>query len=206
MTVSGDIVSHDSSDYAWRAVQNMSNGYDGYDNDTYARVDLVRGAGAESYFYFIFDDLSALIPADSKITAVSCTTKVRATYSVGNRFSYLQAQLFNGTVAKGSPTTFSNSTNPITLSDCGTWTVSELSNARIRIYVQRATANVTSSLYVYFYGATLTVDYKDASGTPYTIKVKSNGDWVDVSKVLVKQNGVWHEAQNVLVKDNGIWK
>lgn len=42
----------------------------------------------------------------------------------------------------------------------GTWTLAELSDARIKIHMIRGTSNVDTNYYARFYGATLTIKYK----------------------------------------------
>lgn len=56
----------------------------------------------------------------------------------------------------------------------------ELQNARIRFYAKRGTSRTTSTYYIRFYGATLTVEYEDNS-TTYTVTVQS-GDGITADK------------------------
>lgn len=203
MSVSKNIVSHDSTDYAWYSSSNMSNGYAGYDSTTYATIRMTEGRSAESYAYFIFGSFSE-IPEGARITSVTCKAAAYSSNVNDARIATRTIQLYSGTTAKGTATTIGRTADTYTL-DAGTWTRDELLNARIRIYGTRGTLSVTAAYYLYFGGATMTVDYTEG-GTSYTMKVKSNGAWVDVTKVLAKDGGTWKEATKVLAKDNGTWK
>jgi hypothetical protein len=54
----------------------------------------------------------------------------------------------------------------------GTWTTSELTNIKLRIGAQGSTSG-NQTRYVYFYGATLTINYS-VSGWQYTITATSS--------------------------------
>lgn len=201
-TISKNVGSYDTTDYAWHASSNMSNGYNGPDNTTYAQISLTRNENAVTYVYWIFDSLSS-IPADATIDSVSCTCKCSISNTASARVATRQAQLYSGTTAMGSAYTVANSTDTFSI-PAGTWTRAQLQNARLRLYAVRGTSSTTTNYFFRFYGASITVNYT-YQGVSYQIRVKQNGTWVSATKVMVKQNGSWVEATSVKAKDNGTW-
>ena len=204
MSISKDIVSYDTTDYAWYGTpSNINNGIGGATSDTYARITLVRGASAETWVYWNFGSF-ADIPADASIRSVSCSVRAYATNINAARIAVRQAQLYTGTTAKGSPSELAKEDTTYTMTT-GSWTRAELLNARVRVYCQRGTSlNLSTNYYIYFYGATMTVEY--SQGPDYTVLVKSSGTWVEPTKILVKDNGSWVEPTKILAKDNGTWQ
>jgi len=68
-------------------------------------------------------------------------------------------QLCTGTTTMGSSVTVSNQANAQTIST-GTWTVAQLKNAKIRMYITRGSRSTSSTnYYCRFYGATFSVTY-----------------------------------------------
>lgn len=142
-----------------------SNALTNSDSTTYAQFNIVTGEGAETFIYYNFD--TSDIPAGATINSVTCSVKAYINTTNSSRITARQIQLFSGNIAKGSASTFSNYTNVITMTP-GSWTVTELRNARIRAYVKRGTSNTTSAYTVRIYGATLSINYS-ISGTEYEI-------------------------------------
>lgn len=150
-----------------------SNGYNGVSNTSnYARLQLsASNTSTDCYGYYTFNVQG--IPSNATITSVSCIARVY----LNNRVGSATLQLYSNTTAKGSSTTFSNtSANNITLSNTGSWTVSELSNLRLRIQGRRSLTN--NSSYIYFYGADITINYS-VNTTAYEITSISNTDLVE---------------------------
>lgn len=190
------------SDHAYYSASSIANGYTDATSTTYSQINLTRGSGAITYFYYKFDTSS--IPADATISSISCSAKLRISTTNSSYVTTRQIQLFSGTTGKGSASSVTNSNTTIALT-CGTWTRSELNDTRIRLYAVRGTKNTNTSYGFVFYGATLTITYSyDAPDMP--LRVKQNGTWVTPTKVLEKNNGSWVEASKILVKDNGTWK
>lgn len=152
-----------------------SNALTDSNSTTYAQFNIVTGSSAETFIYYNFD--TSNIPANATINSVTCSAKVYINTTNSSRITTRQIQLFSGNTAKGSASTFSTSTNVITMTP-GSWTVSELRNARIRAYVKRGTSNTTNAYYVRIYGATLSVNYS-ISGTEYEIVSTLATDAVD---------------------------
>lgn len=146
-------ISSENTTYPW------SRGYNGSDHtENYARIQLsATNTSTNCYIYYTFD--TSEIPAEATITSVSCTARI----SRNSRVSSSTIQLYSGTTAKGSSTTFSStyttgiSVTPTSITDTGTWTIAELQNARLRITGRRSNTNQTG--YIYFFGATLTITY-----------------------------------------------
>lgn len=144
----------------------ISNGYADIDSTAYARFSL--SASTTGYLYYTFD--TSDIPSTATVQSITAQAKVRVSNT--SRVTSTVCQLYTGTTAKGSNTTFAStsSTNVVTLS-CGTWTVSELSDLRMRI---GATGSSSShSKYIYFYGAEVTITYVTESRT---VTVTLSGD------------------------------
>lgn len=155
-TVTLHPVSYDS-DHAYYSIANPANAYNYADNTTYCRVRLTRGsAGAITYVYFKFDTSS--IPAGATIDSVSCSAGIFINNTSSSNVAVRQCQMFTGTIAKGSSINATTTPRVAALS-VGTWTREELNDARIRLYAERGTNNVSSDYYFYFYGATLTITY-----------------------------------------------
>ena len=198
-------------------ITDLDNAYHGSDNTNYARLDL--GGGASGTLYLNFGSLG--IPSGATINSVSCSFTYE--YNRNNSSSGYTAscQMYANTTAKGSSTSLVSAggtavaKTTINLS-VGSWTASELANARLYI---TATNNASSThRYLYVYGATLTVVYQMASavyiytisniagdhaivvtssGSVDTLYFKSGGSWVTATKVYKKVSGSWVEQSDL---------
>lgn len=177
---------------SWRNVSNLENAYNNTENTTYANFGLQTGSTL-TYIYLTFD-LSS-IPANAVINSVSCDVKANITNQNTARIAEKQVQLFSGTEAKGTATTIPTSASIVSL-DTGTWTREELDNLTLRFYAKRGYTGTSNNYYIYVYGADLTIEYT-SGGVTQTLKIKSNGNWQDVSKVYKKENGSWTEVQDI---------
>lgn len=206
-TISKDIGSYDSTNYAWASQSNIANCYGGSDSTTYGQINLTTGSNAQTYVYFIFDSLSA-IPSTATITSVSCTCKCSISTTTSSRVSTRQAQLYTGTTAMGTAYTVANSTTAFSIT-AGTWTRAQLQNARLRIYAVRGTSNTTTNYYFRLYGATITVNYS-YQGTAYTITSSSNVSGVTIQpasqEVMQGESAEvsLSDKTNVVVTDNNV--
>lgn len=145
----------------------ITNGYDDTSSTTYARLSL--STSTTGYLYFTFD--TSDIPSTATINSIACSVKVRV--SSTSRVTNTVCQLYTGTTAKGSNSTFAstNSSNIVTLS-CGTWTRSELDDLRLRIGGTGSSSS--QSKYIYFYGAEITITYTTVTRT-VTVTLSGNG-------------------------------
>lgn len=154
-TVTFNPSSYDS-DHAYYSLASAANAYSDEESTTYATIQLTRGASAVTYIYFKFDTSS--IPANATIDSVSCAAKIYISSTNKNYIATRECQMFSGTTAKGSAANPTATARVVDL-DVGTWTRSELNDARIRFYGIRGTSNTSNTYYFRFFGATLTVTY-----------------------------------------------
>ena len=189
---------------------NITNAYADADNDTYA--DLTLAGRATGTLYLPIGGLS--IPSGATIKSV--TAKATLQFVPGSSTSGFTAscQMYAGNTAKGSSTSVVTSSTVVpkttfTLS-VGSWTASEISNARFYL---TATNNASSTQrHMYVFGVSFTVTY-ESDGVTYvytltnisqnhtivvangsiqdTIYFKDNSSWVPASKVYKKINGIW---------------
>ena len=166
---------------------------------TYAQFVLTTGSGAATYIYYNFD--FSEIPDGATISSLSCTAKGYVSSTSSRYISTRQMQLCTGTTTMGSSVTLSNSASAQTLTT-GTWTVAQLKNAKIRLYVTRGTSSTTSTnYYCRFYGATFSVTYS-FQGTQYTLTATSDVDGVSVSPVAATAIG--GESQTFTIEPDNL--
>lgn len=145
-----------------------SNGLSGHESTTYAAFTT---STTSRYARYDFDVSS--IPSDATIVSVSCTAKCRT--SSTSRVTAI-VQLYSENTAKGSSSSFvSTSTSNTETLDTGTWTRSELSGMNLRI---TGSHTQNSSRTLYFYGATLTVQYS-ITEIAHTITSLNNSESVE---------------------------
>lgn len=177
----------------------VTNAYDDETSTTYARYTISQSTTGSVYFTFDTSDL----PATATITSV--TAKARARVSSTSRVTDTKCQLYTGTTAKGSNSTFATTSNPptaITLTP-GTWTRSELND--LRLFVGGTGSSSSSSRYIYFYGASVEITYTVAAhditisnSTSATVTASASaaadGDSVTISASTVS---------GIVITDNG---
>ena len=196
-TTSSNIESHDTTDHAYYAITNPTNGYADSTSTDYARVNLTRGQSAQTHVYWEFS-LPA-IPTNATINSITCNYKARVSSSSTSYIAQATIQLYSGTTAKGSSKsirTTSTSASSLSSDQIGTWTPAEINaGMRLRTWAQRGGSRTTSNYYIYFYGADIEIEYTEASGDK--VFIKSNGSWVEVVKAYKKVNGEWVEQTNL---------
>lgn len=143
-----------------------SNGLDDDNSTNYARFTMSTTA---QYCWYSFD-LSE-IPEGATIDSVVCSVKAYA-YRGGSA-NTKTAALYSGTTSKGISTDLATSNTTFELSG-GSWTLEEVQNIRLRFDGQRSSSSGQTP-YVYFYGATLTVEYTYL-GTTYEITSSCSTD------------------------------
>ena len=195
---------------------NISNAYADADSNTYA--DLTLAGRTTGTLYLPIGGLS--IPSGATIKSV--TAKATLQFVPGSSTSGFTAscQMYAGSTAKGSATTVVSSYTAVpkttfTLT-AGTWTASEIANARFYL---TATNNASSTQrHMYVYGVSFIVTYESANviyiytitaiaadhtivvtsgGATDTIYFKDNGSWVAATKVYKKVNGSWVEQTDL---------
>lgn len=209
-TFTGDVVSFDSTNSTYNSTTSgypAENGIGGSSNTSSGRFVLVTGRNANTYVYYNFDCSS--IPSNATIDSVTCVAKVKRSSTSTRYINIAELQLTTGTTVKGSSTSVT-STSGTTYNVNGgtTWTRAELYNLKIRFYAQRGTSSTSStSYYISFYGATLTVTYT-AQGVTKTIRIKVNNAFKEVGKddVRIKVGGTWKTPTKMYIKQNNSWK
>lgn len=159
----------ENASYPW------TRGYNSISNtSSYARLQLsASSTSTDCYVYYTFSVSD--IPSNATITNVSCVARIYRNSRV--TASTAAIQLYNGTTAKGEETnSFGTSASNVTISNTGSWTVSELNDIRLRIKGRRT--NTNNSSYIYFYGANLSITYS-IQGTEYEVVSTLATDAVD---------------------------
>lgn len=196
-TTSSNIESHDTTDHAYYAITNPTNGYADSTSTDYARVNLTRGQSAQTHVYWEFS-LPA-IPTNATINSIACNYKARVSSSSTSYIAQATIQLYSGTTAKGSSKsirTTSTDASSLSSDQIGTWTPAEINaGMRLRTWAQRGGSRTTSNYYIYFYGADIEITYTEASGDK--VYIKSNGSWVEVAHAYKKVNGAWVEQTDL---------
>ena len=176
----------------------VNRGYNNTSNSSFARFTL--STSTTGYIYYTFD--TSEIPAGATITSV--TAKARAYVGNTTRVTNTVCQLYSGTTARGSNTTFAStsSSNIVTLSPGTGWTRALLNDLRIRIGATGSSS--TSSKYVYFAGAEVVVIY---TVTAYDITASGDGT-IDPTSASVEGGGSLEihisGITNPTVKDNNV--
>lgn len=184
---------YDASESDISSIENATNPVGkGSSNATYATIH--PSASSDSCVIWPFD--VSQIPENAVVDSVACTVKAN------NKAAYLTThgyQLYCGSVAKGSVTSFLTTTVTTKPLVVGTWTREELNSIRLRIHLKGATTAVA-----YFYGADLTVTYTYQSEK---FMLKINGEYYDADSVYQKIDGSWVEQEDltdVMISENGI--
>ena len=179
----------------------ITNSYTNSSSTSYTRYSISTRTTGTVYYTF---DISG-VSANATINSVNCVAKVRV--SSTSRVTNTICQLYSGTTAKGSNSTFNStsSSNTETLNTTG-WTRSELDNLRLRI--SGTGSSSSQSKYIYFYGANLTIDYTESVQETNFVRVKQGGSWhtIPATNAHVKVNNAWHNVTKIYVKENGVWK
>lgn len=177
----------------------ITNGYHDTSNTSYARFTLSTSTAGHIYYTF-----NVSLPSGAVVTGVSAKAKVRVNNTT--RVTNTLCQLYSGTTAKGSNATFNStsSSNVVTLSTGTSWSASDMSN--LRMLIGATGSSSTSSKYIYFYGAEVTISYTvnvtqyELTVTNSTSAVVTAEQWTDAGEdasVLIDS------ISNISVKDNG---
>lgn len=195
----------------------LYNGLADSTSDTQARLYFDEATS----IYVIYGFNVPKIPSNATNISVSCVLKGH--YN-GWYVNVRKAQLYCGNTAKGSSINLqSSNVSAQTMSNTGTWTASELSNLKLRL--DGTTTQTAASNFIGLYGADITITYTISSGYyTYTISniaanhtieisdlnrlyLKSNGSWLQTTKVYKKSNNTWVEQSDYssLFSNNDIW-
>ena len=209
--VTETLIPESNTNSGWVSVSNIANAYNDADNTTYA--DLTLAGGATGTVYLNIGDIT--LPSGATIKSVAC--KATLQYNRNNSSSGFTAscQMYANTTAKGSSTTVvsaggsdvAKTTFNLTV---GSWTATEINNARFYLTATNNASNTQRHMYIY--GVSFEVTY-ESSGVIYVYTISSvNANHTIVvtasgssDKILFKDNGVWVEAIKVYKKVNGSW-
>lgn len=193
-------------------VSDISNAYTESDSQTYAELSLVAG-GTTGTLYL---DIAASVPSGATIQSVSCSVALQFNRNGSSSGVTSSVQLYSGSTAKGSSTTWVSGATDVSRTvyslTVGSWTASELADARLYLTATNNASGTTR--YFYVYGVSLSVTYSvDGKVYTYTLTniaadhavvftagqsaelyVKDGSSWVQVSKAYVKSNGAWSEV------------
>lgn len=173
---------YDSTHSSYSAISSsypVTNGYTDSSSTTYAYITCNTGSQASTYISYTFD--TSEVPANATIDSIACSAKGRVSST-----SYIATavfQLYAGGTAKGSSTSARTTTATAYNLTPGTWTRAELDDIQVRYTGTRGTSNTTRAAYLYFYGATLTINYS-ISGIQYTITATSSVENISVTPAL----------------------
>lgn len=195
----------------WYSVSNIGNAYADADSDDYASLELAGGSTTGT-LYLDMADIS--IPSGATILSVTCQATLQYNHNNSSSGFTASCQMYAGSTVKGSATTVVSAggtdvaKTTFNLS-VGSWTASELANARFYL---TATNNASSTRrYIYVYGVSLNVTY-ESDGAIYVYTLTNiTGDhvivWIESAepKLYVKLNGTWKEVTKTYKKVNGAW-
>lgn len=153
---------------------------DGSSSSNYARITIDKTQSEDSYLYLMFD--FSEIPNTANIT--STNGKVRL-YSTGSS-TYCSRREIRWCIGSiDNPlkysTAYSTSSNPTAIEVTPlktSITPQELKNVKCYVHYLRTSRNSGSNMYIYIYGADVTVDWEE---TYYSVSTSSNVQGVSIS-------------------------
>ena len=192
-------------------VTNISNAYNPSSNSSnYASLEINGGTTGTCYL-----NIPVNLPSGATVTSVACSAALQFSRNNSSSGFTSSIQMYSNNTAKGSSTTWVSSATDVSRTvynlTVGSWTVSELANARFYL---TATNNASSThRFIYIYGVSLTVTYS-VDGKIYTYTLTNiTADHVVVftagqatSICYVKINGSWVQASTVYKKVSGSWQ
>lgn len=166
----------------------------GVDATTYAQWYMVTGGSAITRVLYTFD-LSA-IPSNATITSVTCQAKCQAQNSSSFRGGNTNLHLYSGSTSMTNTgnQAFGTSAKVVTIPEVS-WTREQLKDVRIAVIAARGLIGTSTSYWIRFYGADLTVTYEEPSGQ--AAYLKRNGIFAPCQKVYKKAGGVWVEQTDL---------
>ena len=152
-------------------VSNISNAYADATSSNYASFEANGGTTGTVYL----DLGGAVIPSGATIQSVSCSATLQYNRNGSSSGASASCQLYSGSTAKGSSTSIISSggtdvaktTFNLTV---GSWTASELANARL--YVTMTNNASSTHRFIYIYGVSFNVTFS-IDGKIYTYTISS---------------------------------
>lgn len=169
----------------------------GTDSSTYAQWYMVTGGAAFTTVYYAFD-LSE-IPENATITSVTCEAKCQCQNSSAFRGGNNALALYSGdtkmSATPSSTAAFGTTATVVEIPEA-TWTREQLNNCKILIQATRGFLSTSTSYYIRFYGADLTVTYEVPETGPI-FYIKEDGEYKVVQEVYKKINNTWVEQTDI---------
>ena len=192
-------------------VSNIANAYTDITSNTTATLSLAGRTTGE--LYLDFEDFD--IPSNAIIQEISCEASIQFNGNGSSSGFTSSCQLYSGSTEKGSATTIASSSSNVSRRTFtptpGSWTATELNNARFYI---TATNSASSTVrYLYIYGVQMTVTY-ESDGVIYIYTLNNitgdhtivvSGTAIPSKKLYIKENGTWRQYSKVYIKQNGSW-
>ena len=165
-----------------------------------------QGGSGSTWIDYFFDFSS--VPSGATILSTTLTVKGHCESTSQSR-EISDVQAYSGSTAKGSVTSMTlSTTDQVYTLSIGTWTASELHEAKLRhtigVYgglVSGATWTVSYEIEGYVYTiSNVVADHTivvSSGSSQATIYYKDNGAWVSASAVYKKVNGSWVQQTNL---------
>lgn len=190
-------------------LSNIDNAYTDISDSTYADCSLSGRTTGTLYLNLGPVDL----PSSATITNITCQASLQISRNGSSSSMTASCQMYSGNTAKGSSTTLVSSATDVARTtytlNIGSWSVSELENARFYLTMYNGASNTVR--HVYIYGVSFTIAYT-VSGEVYTYTITNvRADHTIVvsagsgEKIYVKLNGSWTQFSKVYKKVNGSW-
>ncbi|MGN1410280.1 MAG: hypothetical protein ACI4XJ_08895 [Eubacteriales bacterium] len=156
-------------------------------SEVYAQFAMNTGGAAQTSAFYSVEKIE--IPDNAVINSVSCTAKVQTSNSsivvAGNNY----LQIYSGSTLKARSDVWgTKNATTITVSS-PEWTLDEINELKIAIFGSRGYLQTSSSQWMRFYGATVTIEYTEPSGNRMYVKIGNT--WTECTGVYKKINGVW---------------
>lgn len=191
-------------------VSNIENAYHDATNTTYATFDAAGGGTVRSAY---LDLGGTVIPSSATIVSVTCQATIQFSRNGSSSGVTASCQMYSGSTAKGSSTTITTSATDVAKTtynlSIGSWTASEIANAR---FYMTMTNNASSThRYLYLYGVSFIVTYTlDGKLYVYTLSNITADHTIVVTApaqntLYIKVNGSWVAATAVYKKVSGSW-
>lgn len=192
-------------------ISNIGNAYHDATNTTYATFDAAGGGTARDVYLNLG---GAVIPSSATIVSVSCSATIQFSRNGSSSGVNASCQMYSGNTAKGSSTSITTSATDVAKTtfnlSVGSWTASEIANARFRLAMTNSASN--THRYLYLYGVSFTVTYTIAGKMYiYTLSNITTDHTIIVTAptaqnvLYVKISGSWVAATTVYKKVSGSW-
>ncbi len=192
-------------------ISNITNAYSNISDNNYANCSLSARTTGTLYL-----DLGPVdIPTGATISSISCQASLQISRNSSSSSMTASCQMYSGNTAKGSSTTLVTSATDVARTtytmNMGSWTASELQNARFYITMYNGASGTVR--YIYVYGVVLTVTYQ-VSGEVYIYTINNitgdhtiivSGGSTPQDTAYFKVNGTWRQVSQVYKKINGTW-